>query len=44
VGLHWVSGHDGVRGNETADKLARDACVQKFAGPEPSLGVSSRIR
>ena len=34
VGLYWV------RGNELTDKLARDGSVQKFVGPEPSLGVS----
>jgi hypothetical protein len=40
VGLCWVPGHAGVRGNEIADKLARDVFVQRFVGPEPSLGVS----
>jgi len=40
VGLYWVSGHAGLRGNEIADKLARDGSVQKFVGPEPLLGVS----
>jgi hypothetical protein len=34
MGLYWV------RGNEIADKLARGGSVQKFVGPEPSLGVS----
>jgi len=29
-----------VRRNEIADKLARDGSVQRFVGPEPSLGVS----
>jgi ribonuclease HI len=29
VGLFWVPGHAGVRGNETGDKLARDGFVQK---------------
>jgi len=33
-------GHSGVRGNEITDKLATDVSVQKFVGPEPSLGVS----
>jgi len=37
VGLYWVLGHVGVRGNETADKLAIDGSVHKFIGPEPSL-------
>ena len=40
--LYWVLGHDGVRGNEIADRLARDGSVQKFVGPKPSLGVSRR--
>jgi ribonuclease HI len=40
VGLNGVPGHAGVRGNEIADKLARDGSVQRFVGPEPSLGVS----
>jgi len=39
VGLYWVPGHAGVRGNETADELARDGSVLKFVGPEPALGV-----
>jgi ribonuclease HI len=38
VGLYWVPGHAGARGNERADKLARDGSVQRFDGPEPSLG------
>jgi len=29
-----------VRGNEIADKLARDGSVQQFVGSEPFLGVS----
>jgi hypothetical protein len=29
---------NGVRGNEIADKLARDGSVKKFVGPEPFLG------
>jgi len=40
VGLYWVHGHAGVRGNEIADKLASSDCAQRFVGPEPFLGVS----
>ena len=40
MGLYLVPGHSGVRGNEIADKLARDNSVQRFVGPEPFLGVS----
>jgi ribonuclease HI len=39
MGLYWVPGHAGVRGNEIADKLARDSSVQRFVGPEPFPGV-----
>jgi hypothetical protein len=42
VGLYWVPGHAGVRGNEIADMLARSGSVQRFVGPEPFLGVSSQ--
>jgi len=40
VGLCWVSGHAGVRGNEIANELARGGSVLEFLGPEPALGVS----
>jgi hypothetical protein len=43
VGLYWVPGHAGVRGNEIADRLARGGSVQWFVGPEPFLGVSRQI-
>jgi hypothetical protein len=40
VGLYWVLGRAGVRGNEIANTLARDGSVLKLVGPEPTLGVS----
>jgi hypothetical protein len=40
VGRYWITGHDGVRGNEISDKLARDYSVLKYVGPESFLGVS----
>jgi hypothetical protein len=40
VGLYCVLGRAGVRGNEIADKLARDGSVKGFVGPDPFLGVS----
>jgi len=40
VGLYWVPGHTGVRGNEITDKLARGGSAQWFVGPEHFPGVS----
>jgi ribonuclease HI len=39
VGPYWVLGHARVRGNEIANSLARDGCVQRFVGPELFLGA-----
>jgi hypothetical protein len=32
-----------VRGNETADELARRGSSSGFMGPEPALGVSRQV-
>jgi hypothetical protein len=40
MGLYLVPGHGGVQGNKTANKFMRESSVQKFVGPELSLGVS----
>jgi ribonuclease HI len=38
VELFWVPAHSRVRGNESADQLAREGTVHQFVGLEPALG------
>jgi len=45
VRLLWIPGHSDTPGNETADKLAKQAASQDFVGPEPALGIpTTKIR
>jgi ribonuclease HI len=44
VGLYLVPGHVGVRGNKTADELARHGSASGFVGPEPVLVVPRQDR
>jgi hypothetical protein len=39
VTLIWVPGHQGICGNEQADKLAKQASASSILGPEPALGI-----
>ncbi|XP_072161372.1 retrovirus-related Pol polyprotein from type-1 retrotransposable element R1 [Bemisia tabaci] len=42
VTLVWVRGHTGVRGNETADRLAKEASEENYIGPEPVFGLTKK--
>jgi len=37
--LHWVPGHEGVRGNERANELAQKATDANSAMPDPENNV-----
>jgi ribonuclease HI len=41
--LLWVPGHMGIDGNEIADQLARQGSSYPLTGPEPALGISTKV-
>jgi ribonuclease HI len=43
VQLIWVPGHLGIDGNEKADQLARQGSSRPLIGPEPALGISTKV-
>jgi len=44
VGLFWVPGHSGGRGNETAEQFAKEGTLLQCAGPEPAMGSLDTIQ
>lgn len=44
VTVIWVPGHEGISGNEKADRLAGKGATSNFIGPEPARGISAITR
>lgn len=40
VKLVWVPGHSHIKGNQEADRLAKNALNVPFIGPEPACGIT----
>ena len=43
VQLNWIPAHQGFRGNEVADRLAKRGASLVVAGPEPIIPVSEAM-
>jgi ribonuclease HI len=43
VQLMWVSGHEDIFGDETADQLARTESEHPFTGPDPAYVISVAV-
>ena len=43
VQLNWIPAHQGFRGNEVADRLAKRGASLQVAGPEPIIPVSEAM-
>jgi ribonuclease HI len=43
IQMIWVPGHMGIRGNETANQLARQGFSCPLTEPEPALGMSAKV-
>ena len=41
--IFWLPGHTGIKGNEIADRLARQARREVLNGPEPATGICDTV-